>query len=188
MVATVHHYPDAALALGIESLRPQVEAVVRHMLGRADDAEDVVQEALVRIYTRVGYVRHPESLDYWAARVARTVCLNWVRKRRDAAADPMVTCDMPDRRSDVEGLVLHRETVRSVAALLEALPAAYAEPLRMLVVDGLSYEAIASRLGVPLGTVKGRLHRGRRLLTSGSRGARLRAVLGEESGRLTAAA
>lgn len=164
----------------LEEARPFVRALARSLVRQRDDLDDVVQEALVRAHCRLPQLRHSESFWAWLGCVTRTVCLNWERHaRRSRVAEPETAPPRVDPTARTEEEALGRAVLADLTDLVRLLPAHYAEPMMLLVTDGMSYRAIAATLAVPLGTVKARLHRARRMLLSGSSGALVRAALAE---------
>jgi RNA polymerase sigma-70 factor (ECF subfamily) len=140
-------------------------AVAYRLTGNVDDARDLVQEALLRV--RRGLATYePGSLEGWLARIVTNVFLDEMRrkKRRPVQALP----DEPD-------LVVPAAVAADVAAdraglsteiqaAIAALPEEFRVPVVLCDVADQSYEDIARTLGVPIGTVRSRLHRGRKLL------------------------
>jgi RNA polymerase sigma-70 factor (ECF subfamily) len=137
-----------------------------HALRSREDAEDVTQEVLIRLW------RHRETIDparvhAWVMRVTRNLVIDSSRRRRMRAT---VFADGADVE-EVAGLVTagpHEADGAERSELREFLEAAIAdldEPYRSIVVmreiQGLSYNEIAAALEMPLGTVKVYLHRAR---------------------------
>lgn len=163
----------------VDMTRPHALAVARSMLGASDDVEDVVQEALIRAYTRVGALRDRGNLIAWMRQVTRTVCLNMVRQRRLTVLEPRMVELRRDEGMGVEEQVVDGCLSDQLRDLLAILPDIYAQPIAMYLLEGMPYKEIAETLGVPLGTLKGRIHRGRQMLLRGSSGRALREILGE---------
>ncbi len=137
--------------------------VAYRLAGNDEDAQDLVQEALLRV--RGGLERYePGSLQGWLARIVTNVFLDEVRRRRRRPTDPLP--DDPDRvlvggrAADEASNALSEE----VQAALAALPEDFRVPVVLCDVADQSYEQIAVALGIPVGTVRSRLHRGRRML------------------------
>jgi RNA polymerase sigma factor (sigma-70 family) len=140
-------------------------SVAYRLTGNVDDARDLVQEALLRV--RRGLATYePGSLEGWLARIVTNVFLDDMRrkKRRPVQALP----DEPD-------LVLPATVAADVAAdraglsteiqaAIAALPEEFRVPVVLCDVADQSYEDIARTLDVPIGTVRSRIHRGRKLL------------------------
>ena len=139
--------------------------VAYRLTGNVDDARDLVQEALLRV--RRGLATYePGSLEGWLARIVTNVFLDDVRrkKRRPVQALP----DEPDlvvppaAAADVAADAAGLST--EIQAAIAALPEEFRVPVVLCDVADQSYEDIARALDVPIGTVRSRLHRGRKLL------------------------
>ncbi len=177
--AQLHPNQPLSPSTFVEMTRPHALAVARSMLGPSDDVEDVVQEALLRACVRLDDLRDRANLIAWMGQVTRTVCLNMLRKHRVTLVDPSVAAQRSDESSNVEERVFERFFSGQLSDLLGALPDLYARPMAMHLLEGMTYQAIAEALGVPLGTVKGRIHRGRRMLLRGGSGRAIRQLLDE---------
>jgi RNA polymerase sigma-70 factor (ECF subfamily) len=139
--------------------------VAYRLSGNDDDARDLVQESLLRV--RRGLETYqPGSLEGWLARIVTNVFLDEVRRKRRRPEQAL-----PDDPDFVLPPVAAADDAASAAGLsdevqaaLAALPEEFRVPVVMRDVADQTYEDIAASLGVPVGTVRSRLHRGRRLL------------------------
>ncbi len=143
--------------------------VAYRLTGNHEEAQDLVQDVLLRVRRGLpGY--RPGNLRGWLARITTNAFLDDVRRRnrRPTSALP----EDPDRILPSEASAEEASAQRSLPDHLQAALAQLPEDFRIVVVlsdvVGLSYDQIAERLDVPVGTVRSRLHRGR---------ARLRAVI-----------
>lgn len=157
VAAALQGDPEAFASL-VARHRPRIEAVVARMLP-ADEAEEVVQEALLRAYLGLSQLRAADRFAAWVCGIA--VNLAKMRLRRHAVqrqalaiagADALVTAD-----EDRELLALVRDAV-------DLLPAGQRDVVLMHYVDELSCEEIANLLGTTPGAVRVRLHRARAAL------------------------
>jgi RNA polymerase sigma-70 factor (ECF subfamily) len=134
---------------------------VRRMSGRDDEAHDLVQEVWVRVIRGIARLRDGSRLRAWLFGIARRTLMD--RLRREYAAIPIGDVDVSDLAADVEPI--DNETdLASLDAALEALPAVEREVLTLFYLRDLSLAELADTLNVPLGTVKSRLFRARKLL------------------------
>ncbi len=138
-------------------------SVAYRLAGNDDDAQDLVQESLIRV--RRGLERYePGSLQGWLARIVTNVFLDEMRRRKrrptDALPDDPGPVLPPAPAADQVYTGLSAEIQRA----LSALPDDFRVPVVLCDVSDLSYEQIAEATGVPIGTVRSRLHRGRRML------------------------
>lgn len=144
------------------------------MTGNPADAEDLSQEAFVQAFSRLADFRVGARFHPWLYTIALNLCRNHLRRRslrrwlplqgtredEDGAAPREWPAPGPDPE---EGL-LGEEADRHLQAAVDALPVKYREVFLLRQAQGLSYEEIASVVGVPLGTVEVRLFRARRRL------------------------
>lgn len=140
-----------------------------YALRSREDAEDVTQEVLVRLWRHRGDVEEGH-VGAWVMRVARNMVIDVTRRRRSRSA---VFADGPDaevaaaRVAAGEAADAPHARHRLREALEEAI-ASLEEPYRSIVVmrevQGLAYEEIARGMDMPLGTIKVYLHRARRRL------------------------
>jgi RNA polymerase sigma-70 factor (ECF subfamily) len=168
---------DAVTALqrgdinGLDTLvrRYQLPAV-RVVFGIVNDraaAEDIVAEAFVIAFTRIGQFDPRRPFAPWFYRIVVNDALKFLRRQRrtrpsDNGAEAAMCC--VDRDADPETVTLRREVREEIASAIQALP----PPQRAAVVLHYYLEmgdtAIAATLGCPRGTVKWRLHAARRRL------------------------
>jgi RNA polymerase sigma-70 factor (ECF subfamily) len=135
------------------------------LTGNPDDAADLVQEVLLRVRKGLaGYT--PGSFEGWLWRITRNAFLDSVRKKKRRPEAPLPDEDrstMATSPSPDEVLASVRLSENVQAALLK-LPMEFRESVVLCDVVGLSYEEIATAIDAPIGTVRSRIHRGRRLL------------------------
>ena len=154
-----------------EVVVPHLDAAYNYArwLTRSDvDAEDVVQDAIVRALRFFPSLRN-ENARAWLLTIVRNT---WYGRlaQRGATDGAKVYDEMTDHRRDEhpgpEALVVQQQTVSEVQRAVEALPAEFREVIVLRELEGLSYKEIAAIAGIPVGTVMSRLSRGReRLLT-----------------------
>lgn len=135
------------------------------LTGNRDDAADLTQDVLLRVRRGLGSYT-PGTFEGWLWRITRNAFIDEIRRRsrRPTVAFPEgdhVDVGAAPPPEDVLAAVRLGEDVQ--AALLE-LPFEFREAVVMCDVVGLTYEEIAEAVGVPIGTVRSRIHRGRREL------------------------
>lgn len=144
----VRRYKDAVFGVALAVLRNRA------------DAEDAAQEAFIRAYQRLHHYDLTRRFSTWLFTVTANVARNMLRKRRP---EPPSRLSWPEDPADVVREEQVRELVRKA---VWALPNSYREPLVLRYWQELGTNDIAQVLGMPVGTVKTRLHRGRALLRS----------------------
>jgi RNA polymerase sigma-70 factor (ECF subfamily) len=144
------------------------------LLGRPEDACDVVQETFMRAYVNLPKLRGV-SVRAWLYRVALNAGNDVHRRRARRPEDALERddgkiLDLPDPALGPDAIAEGRERARVVREALLALPVDYRTAVVLRDVNQLSYEEIAEALRVPLGTVKSRLSRARAMLADSLRG------------------
>jgi RNA polymerase sigma-70 factor, ECF subfamily len=152
-----------------EEYAGRIYTYARYSLRHREDAEDVTQEVLVRLWKHRDSIE-PAATSAWVMRVARNLVVDVARRRHSRAA-------VFAEGADVAELAVHvPDTARtevaaertSLRSQLEAALGELNEPYRSIVVmreiQGLAYEEIATAMNMPLGTIKVYLHRARRRL------------------------
>lgn len=141
--------------------------------GHADDAEDAMQEALIRTYRHVGRIRDPQAFRPWLYRTVRNACLRGRRKRAgeparldslDGAAgrdQRLPRMDVADPGKDPEQLADNAALRRRLRHALRTLPAPYRAVVFLREMEGLSTREVARVMGMSEDNVKTRLHRAR---------------------------
>lgn len=165
---------------------PLVYRVCRDVLSDPNDVEDAFQATFLVLVRRAGSIRDPGAVGRWLYETAHRIAVRakvQARRRQSretrgvemAAANPAPTLDRQELRPLVHGE-------------LNRLPEALRAPLILCYIEGRSYEDAARRLRLPLGTLKGRLAKGRELLKHrltrrgvGVTAVLLLALLGEEA-------
>lgn len=144
-------------------------AVAYRLAGNSEDAQDLVQDALLRIRRGLETYR-PGSLEGWLARIVTNVFLDDVRRKRRRPTVALAPGEEhrlpPAAAADVASDALSDEVQRA----LDSLPPEFRVAVVLCDVADLPYDEIAAQLGVPVGTVRSRIHRGRRMLREMLRG------------------
>jgi len=136
------------------------------LTGNPDDAADLVQEVLLRVKRGLpDYV--PGSFEGWLWRITRNAFLDDVRRRQRRPTAPLP--DEMDRAAlgaapAPEEVLARVRLGEEVQRALLALPYDFREAVVLCDIVGLSYEEIAASVAVPIGTVRSRIHRGRKML------------------------
>jgi RNA polymerase sigma-70 factor (ECF subfamily) len=153
--------PDA-LRVVVERYQERIFALIFGIVRDAHEVEDVAQEVFLKVYTRIRAFDERSQFFTWLYRVAVNAAKDHVKKR---IRRPAVALDEADSLAgggeDPESHAARGETSRLVREAIDALPLRYREVLALRELEGLSYDEIASVLGISIGTVESRLHRAR---------------------------
>ena len=154
-------------AVLMERHERRVYNLAYRMLGSPEDARDATQDAFLSCFRHLAKFRGDSSFSTWLHRIALNACYDALRRRRDTTSledrtvDPMPVADHADRAA----------AATDVQRALLGVPPDFRAVLVMHELQDLPLEDIAATLGLPVGTVKSRLHRGRvalgRILSGG---------------------
>ncbi len=163
------------------------------MMGNAPDAEDLTQEAFVRVWAAFDRYDRSRPFEGWLFRILSNLAIDRWRRHsgmpvcsldaegvgsrsangrqtgrfagRDGRGAPLSACLADERTSAMpEQSFLRAEAGHRVRRALSALPYDYRKAVVLADIQGYSYEEIAQHVGCPVGTIRSRLHRGRQLL------------------------
>lgn len=163
------------------------------MMGNATDAEDLTQEAFMRVWSAFDRYDRSRPFEGWLFRIISNLAIDRWRRHagmpvcsldaegtggrarssrggrsmggHEGSGAPLLACLADERPSAMpEQSYLRSETGRRVRHALSALPGDYRKAVVLADVQGYSYEEIAQYVGCPVGTIRSRLHRGRQLL------------------------
>jgi RNA polymerase sigma-70 factor (ECF subfamily) len=141
----------------------RVYRLAYRLTGNMHDAEDLTQEVFVRVFRSLdGYT--PGTFEGWLHRITTNLFLDTARRRQrirfEGLGDQAVGLLRDDEPTPAQAFdARHLDT--DVQQALEALAPEYRAAVVLCDIEGLSYEEIATTLGVKLGTVRSRIHRGR---------------------------
>jgi RNA polymerase sigma-70 factor (ECF subfamily) len=121
------------------------------------EVDDVLQEALLRIYAGRDGLRDEERLVAWAYRIARRAVADQLRRRRD----PLALAAPEEAWEPVVGEEVGEELAAFMGAFVEMLPEGMREAVRLSELEGLDQREVAARLGLSLSGAKSRIQRGR---------------------------
>lgn len=145
--------------------------------GRPDDADDAMQEALLKTYRYAARIREPEAFRAWLYRTVRNACLISRRKRVDEPAH-ILSLDEPvgdgdglerpvdavDPKRDPEHQAINSGLRSTLRRALANVPRPYRVVVVLREIEGLSTREVAEVVGISEANVKTRLHRARNLL------------------------
>lgn len=157
----------------VERYQERLYRAMFHLLGNREDAEDAVQDALVRSYRKLGTFDGRSGFYTWLFRIAHNAAISRRRRRRPRISleeQQVNTGDEPaSGELAPENAAMRTEQVEQVRDAIDQLPDDQRDILVLREIEGFCYEEIARVLDLAPGTVRSRLHRAR---------ARLRELLG----------
>ncbi len=153
----------AAFGVLVRTYQDRLFNALVHIVRCPEEAQDVVQDAFVQAYTKLGTFKGSSAFYTWLYRIAFNVSISRRRKRRpsvslehgkdELGAEPAAD-ELPDRME-------LKERAAQLNTALEALTEEHRAVLILREMEDCSYEEIAEMLDLPIGTVRSRLHRAR---------------------------
>ncbi|AWV47752.1 RNA polymerase sigma factor SigE [Mycobacterium leprae Kyoto-2] len=163
-------------ATGDKATMPSWEELVRQhaarvywlayrLSGNQHDAEDLTQETFIRVFRSVQNYQ-PGTFEGWLHRITTNLFLDMVRRRARIRMDalPDDYDRVPADEPNPEQIYHDSRLGPDLQAALDSLPPEFRAAVVLCDIEGLSYEEIGATLGVKLGTVRSRIHRGRQAL------------------------
>jgi len=145
---------------------PTVYQIAYRLTGDDEEARDLAQDVFVRVYRNLDKYE-PGTFTGWLYRVTKNLFLDRVRRRKRYRMEPLPDDDWqqpvetsPGPADRLEQGLLRGDIERAIVTL----PPTFRTAVVLCDVQGLSYDEISEATGWPLGTVRSRIHRGRKLL------------------------
>jgi RNA polymerase sigma-70 factor (ECF subfamily) len=155
----------AAFGELVQKYQDRLFNTMLHVVGHADDAMDIVQEAFVQAFVRLETFQQSSAFYTWLYRIAFNAAVSQRRRKRPVLSidqaqqtsghEPADDQDGPDVRVELE------ERGQQVQAAIASLSEEHRAIVVLREVDGCCYETISDILDLPIGTVRSRLHRAR---------------------------
>jgi RNA polymerase sigma-70 factor, ECF subfamily len=151
-----------------ELVRQHADRVYRlayRLSGNPQDAEDLTQETFIRVFRSVQNYQ-PGTFEGWLHRITTNLFLDMVRRRARIRMEalPEDYDRVPADEPNPEQIYHDSRLGPDLQAALDSLPPEFRAAVVLCDIEGLSYEEIGATLGVKLGTVRSRIHRGRQAL------------------------
>lgn len=165
---------ETAFVPFVESFQTRIFQYSWLMCGQREDAEEVAQETLLKVFQSFDQLREPEHVKTWVFRIAKNYCLMKRRKsvyapEREYSLDELMPSaqdterrvQVADRKESPADLLLRSELKAELRRALKELPETYRPVVLLRDIEGLSTAETASVLELSEDVVKQRLHRGR---------------------------
>ena len=144
-------------------------AVALRMFANREDAQDCLQEAMLRIYRAISGFKGQSSFSTWVYRITMNTCLDEMRRKKNRPSTSLDNLldqgwSPSDGGNAPERSAIQTETRQMLAGAIRELPEDMRSAIVLRDVQGYSYDEIAQMLDVNVGTIKSRISRGREKL------------------------
>ncbi len=158
---TLHGDADA-YGIIVRAYMNKLAVTARYFCGSDAYAEDLVQETFIDGYLRLYTLREPEKIEHWLTRILKNKAINYLTRTNFPDSDEVL--DTLTDRDTPESTFIKADEHSRLIRLLDSLSPALRETARLYFLDQLSELEVADRQGLPVGTVKRRIHDARILL------------------------
>ena len=157
----------------INKYRAAVYNLVMRMVRNQHEAEDLMQEAFIKVYNSLNSFNEEYAFSTWLFKIASNNCIDYFRKRKLQTLsldkpiqykDSEMQHEYPDPDLDAENTIIAKERSKIIQEAINSLPKKYYVAIDLRHREEKSYEEIAELLKLPLGTVKARIFRAREML------------------------
>ncbi|CAH1221015.1 ECF RNA polymerase sigma factor SigW [Paenibacillus plantiphilus] len=153
---------DALISL-LREIENHVYRTAYYILNNEQDAMDAAQEALIRIYTKIGSYEEKAQFKTWVQRIVTNICIDKFRRNKPTISIDEHEMDFRDSQS-VEEEVLSSYAAQDIRKAIDKLPEHHRAVVVLRYLQDFSYNEIADSLDLPLNTVKSYLFRARQQL------------------------
>lgn len=158
-----------AFEILMETHESRMYAVALRMCQNREDAQDCLQEAMIRVYKALPTFKGESSFSTWAYRITMNTCLDDLRRKKNKTASSLdALLDLgwspADEENTPERKFSQTEAKREISRAIQSLPEDMRAAIVLRDIHGFSYEEIASMLSINIGTIKSRISRGREKL------------------------
>lgn len=165
LMQRVREGDDEAFAEIVDRYKDALVNYLTHLVRSRDRAEEIAQDAFVRLYDNASKYRERDRLAPYLYRIATNLLVSAIRReRRWSLLVPRLAASTPGSVPAPDQQLLGSEIQRVVSGALADLPLKYRAPLVLFEIDEWSYDEIGTALGLRIGTVKSRISRARELL------------------------
>ncbi len=130
------------------------------LVNREEEAKDIVQDVLIKIWDRREEIPKIENIDGWMFTVTRNLCIDRIRARKDHL-DVHSQVQVVDKSDTPHDMTSKSQLMTMMRKLIDEMPEKQKMVIQLRDIDGLSYDEIAGTLNIPLAQVKVNLHRAR---------------------------
>lgn len=173
--ADLHHKDQMEFERLISRTQRQAYNMAYRMTGNRDDAEDLTQEAYLRAYRSFDKYNRTLPFENWFFRILSNLFVDGLRRKPrqvplsldqplSEPGENDYVLEIPDSHGDPEERIMKDVMDERIQCALKRMPKEFRAAVVLCDVEGLSYEEVARTMGTSIGTVRSRIHRGRKML------------------------
>jgi RNA polymerase sigma-70 factor (ECF subfamily) len=145
------------------------------MIHNRDDAQDLLMVTFSKAFNNIQFYKEDYAFSTWLFRIATNTCIDFIRKKKllltpidetmkDTDNDKQAHTLVKDKSADPEEQIIREQKMKQMRAMVEKLSPKYRLLIELRYFEEFSYEEIAAKMDLPLGTVKAQLFRAKDML------------------------
>ncbi len=141
---------------------PKMLSVCYRFAQNREDAEDMLQEGFIRVFTQIGSFRNSGSFEGWVRRIVVHTCINFLKKYKkfSESLDLAYVTDIQVKEETIPSLMLARQVIEC----MRLLPVGYRTVLNLYAIEGYSHKEIAQMLDIEESTSRSQFTRAKTML------------------------
>jgi RNA polymerase sigma factor (sigma-70 family) len=145
-------------------IRQKLYRFAYHLLGDVEDAMDITQDVMVKVWQQQEKMGELENMEAWCMRITRNLSLDKIKSKSYRRSEDLDKAgELPaGRQENPDVAAEHQDTMKRVHSTIAELPEKYRTIIQLRDIEGHSYQEIAEILEIDLGEVKVNLHRARK--------------------------
>ncbi|HAH97106.1 MAG TPA: RNA polymerase sigma factor SigW [Firmicutes bacterium] len=161
-----------AFTLIVNQYKVRLLGYILRMIHSREDAEDVLQEVFLRVYSSLSRYSPQYQFSTWIYRITQNLCIDYLRRRKLSTfsvdqkfgTEDELTLELPDDSMSPETIFESQEIRKEIEEAIYGLPIKYRSVIILRHIQDLSYEDISQIMDMPVNTVKTHIFRARRIL------------------------
>lgn len=150
-----------------QEFHDRLHGFILQRVNNPSDADDILQDAFLRIHQRLSTVKDNDRLVSWMFQIARNAVIDYYRstaRRREISFDKDIDLMFDEQSLPDRAITFNQELAACLQPMLDNLPEAYREALDLVEIQGVSQRAASETLGISISGTKSRVQRGRQKL------------------------
>lgn len=143
-----------------EDLSDNLKKYIFKRVGNSHDAEDILQEVFLKIYSNIGEIKDNTKIYAWVYKIARNTIVDYYRTRKQVEQLP----EIPDENINLNKSEPYGELITCLKPMIDRLPEKYKQAILLAELGELTQKELAVKLGLSVSGAKSRVQRGRAFL------------------------